>query len=74
MLIYNFLSITLLKGGKFSINSAKRCLVFRLIELQPGECLFSILGGKFFLSSYALRVCREPSIAVSSRPTKAWLP
>ena len=29
---------------------------------------FSILGGKFFRSSYALCVCREPSIAVSSHP------
>ena len=37
---YIFLSSTLLKGGKFTINSAKRRLFFRLIELQPGECLF----------------------------------
>ena len=35
-------------------NTTKRCL-FRLIELQPVECLFLIVGGKLFLSSYALR-------------------
>ena len=39
MLIYSFLSITLHEGGKFTINSVKRCL-FRLTKLQPGECLF----------------------------------
>ena len=41
MLIYIFLSIALLEGGKFIISTAKCCL-FRLTELQPVECLFSI--------------------------------
>ena len=50
MFIYIFLSIALHEGGKFIINTAKRCF-FRLIELQPVECLFSIHGGKFFPSS-----------------------
>ena len=44
MLIYIFLSIMLHKGREFTINTAKRS--FRLIELQPGECLFL-----FFLES-----------------------
>ena len=43
MLVYIFLSIALHEavggGGEFTINTAKCCLL-RLIELQPGECLF----------------------------------
>ena len=51
MLIYIFLSITLREEGKFTINTTKRCL-FRLSEMQPVECPFSLHGGKFFLSPY----------------------
>ena len=58
MLIYSFLSITLHKGGKFTINSAKRCL-FRLAKLQPGECLFwYLVESYFFLHTPSFR---EPS-------------
>ena len=39
MLIDVFLSIALHGGRKFSKSPAKCCLL-RLIELQPGECLF----------------------------------
>ena len=51
MLIYMFLSITLREEGKFTINPTKRCL-FRLSDMQPVECPFPVLGGKFFLSPY----------------------
>ena len=46
--IYIFLSITLRKGGKFTINTAKCCL-FRIIELQPGKCLFEFLVETSFI-------------------------
>ena len=39
-------------GGEFTINTTKRSL-FRLIELQPVECLFD-RWWKVLLSSYAL--------------------
>ena len=59
MFIYVFLSIALHECGKFIVNTAKCCLL-KLIELQPGECLFSIHGGKFFpSSSYPLHVVFE---------------
>ena len=48
MLIYIFLSITLRKGREFTINTPKRCF-FRLIELQPSECLFLFLAESSFL-------------------------
>ena len=56
MLIYIFLSITLREGGggEFTINTTKRSL-FRLIELQPVECLFD-RWWKVLLSSYALHM------------------
>ena len=63
MLIYIFLSIALPEGGKFVISTAKCCL-FRLTELQPGECLFSILGRKFFL--YSSCPLREPCVVFES--------
>ena len=59
MHIYIFLSIMLREGGKFTIDTAKCCL-FRLIELQPGECLFWFLvESSFFLHMLSTR---EPSV------------
>ena len=59
MFIYILLSIALHEGGKFFINTPKRCLL-RLVELQPGECLFSIHVGKLFPSfSYPPHVVFE---------------
>ena len=62
MLIYIFLSVTLREGGGgggFTINTTKRCL-FRLIELQPVECLFRLLvESSFFLHTSS---AREPSV------------
>ena len=48
MLIYMFLSIMLREGREFTINTANHCL-FRLIELQPSECLFLFLTESSFL-------------------------
>ena len=49
MHIYIFLSIMLHEGGKFTIDTAKRCL-FRLIEPPPGEYLLRFLvESSFFL-------------------------
>ena len=46
-------------GGEFTINTTKRCL-FRLIELQPVECLFRLLvKSSFFLHTSS---AREPSV------------
>ena len=60
VIIYTSLSITLHKGGKFTMNSAKRCLFFRLIKLHPGECLFRFLvESSFFLHTPS---AREPSV------------
>ena len=53
MLIYIFLSIALLEGGKFIISTAKCCL-FRLTELQPVECLFSINSWQKILSFFLI--------------------
>ena len=47
------------EGGKFTINTTKRCL-FRLIELQPVECLFRLwVESSFFLHTPSVR---EPSV------------
>ena len=53
MLIYIFLSIALLEGGKFIMSTAKCCL-FRLTELQPVECLFSINSWQKILSFFLI--------------------
>ena len=79
MLIYIFLSITLREegGGEFTIHTTKRCL-FRLIELQPVECLFRLLvESSFFLHTpsaressvvfeTALLLCRYSRSSISS--------
>ena len=58
MPIYILLSITLREGGKFTIDTAKR--FFRLIELQPGECLIRFLvESSFFLHTPS---ARKPSV------------
>ena len=61
--IYIFLSITLRKGGKFTINTAKRCL-FRIIKLQPGECLFEFLVETSFILHVPF--VREPSVVLET--------
>ena len=45
--------IALLEGGKFIISTAKYCL-FRLMELQPVECLFSINSWQKILSFFLI--------------------
>ena len=79
MLIHIFLSITLRDGGggEFTINITKRCL-FRLIELQPVECLFGLLvESSLFLHTpsaressvvfeTALLLCRYSQSSISS--------
>ena len=65
MLIYIFLSITLREGGKFTINTTKRCL-FRLIKLQLVECLFRLLvESSFFLHTPSTQ---EPSVVFETAP------
>ena len=61
--IFIFLSITLRKGGKFTINTAKCCL-FRIIELQPGECLFEFLVETSFIRHVPF--VREPSVVLET--------
>ena len=47
------------RGGEFAMNTRKRCL-FRLIELQPVECLFWLLvESSFFLHTPS---ARKPSV------------
>ena len=64
VLIHIFLSITLRKGGKCTINTATRCLL-RIIELQPaGECLFEFLvESSFFLHTTS---ARQPSVVLET--------
>ena len=59
MHLYIFLSIMLRESAKFTIETATCCL-FRLIKLQPGECLFRFLvESSFFLHTPS---AREPSV------------
>ena len=53
MLIYIFLSIMIHEGEKLTINTTKHCL-FKLIELQPVECLFRLLVESSFSLHNAL--------------------
>ena len=56
---FPFSYVTRGRGGEFTINTTKRCL-FRLIELQPVECLFRLLvKSSFFLHTSS---AREPSV------------
>ena len=51
------------KGGKFTINTAKHCL-FRIIELQPGECLFTFLVETSFVLH--THFAQEPSVVLQT--------